>query len=398
MKILHTSDWHLGQSFMGKSRLEEHRLFVSWLANIVEQHHIKAVILAGDVFDTSTPPSYARELYHECVLKLNALNCQFIVVAGNHDSVSVLNESKSLLRTLDTYVVTQPEWAALDNAVIPLRDEQNTLQAMVCAVPFLRARDMVRYEAGQAGDEKQQLLSHQIQHYYRTLFSEAKRLSGDVPIIGTGHFTVLGGQKTESVRDIYVGTLEAFPPSMLPEFDYLALGHIHKPMSVGGNHCWRYSGSPMPMSFDEASSQKSVCVFDTETRDVERIDVPAFRELRSMKGSRDQLIYEIEQLPCSEHLTVWLEITVTEDINLGPFQEQLRQITEHKKIDVVKVRREKRLVDLVDGLAETATLEDVTPVEVFDKLLLEKDVSEERSVELRGLFQQIIMDDEEPNS
>ena len=97
MKILHTSDWHLGQNFYNKSRKNEHELFLHWLLNQIGIHSIDAVIVAGDIFDTSTPPSYAREMYNQFVVEINRLNCQLVILGGNHDSVSVLNETKQLL-------------------------------------------------------------------------------------------------------------------------------------------------------------------------------------------------------------------------------------------------------------------------------------------------------------
>ncbi|WP_417552730.1 exonuclease SbcCD subunit D C-terminal domain-containing protein [Marinomonas fungiae] len=397
MKILHTSDWHLGQSFMGKSRLDEHRLFINWLSATVVEQGIEAVVLAGDVFDTSTPPSYARELYHDCVVQLNKLDCQFIVVAGNHDSVSVLNESKNLLAKLKAYVVTQPAWDNASEAVLELKNQDGTLAALVCAIPFLRARDMVRYEMGQSGAEKQLQLAEQIKRYYLQQFDYAKSISADVPIIGTGHLTMVGGEKTESVRDIYVGSLEALSPSLLPEFDYLALGHIHKPMPVAGNSNWRYSGSPIPMSFDEANSPKSVCIYDTATRVAERLAIPVFRPLKSLKGERNEVIKQIEQLDEPQDLAIWLDITVNEDINLGPFQEKLAQLCEGRNMEIVKVQRTRKAAGLFDGDGETATLEDINPTEVFDRLLLEKEIEPSRANALKQLFTKIVNEQEQPS-
>jgi len=375
---------------MGKSRLEEHRLFIDWLANTVTEHDIGAVIIAGDIFDTSTPPSYARELYHECVLRLHALKCVLIVVAGNHDSVSVLNESKNLLATLDTYVVTQPAWQNGSEAIIELKDGSGSTSALVCAIPFLRARDMVRYEAGQSGTDRSLQLADQIQQYYQQQYDLAKSIHDEVPIIGTGHLTMVGGEKTESVRDIYVGSLESLSPSLLPAFDYLALGHIHKPMPVGGN-----SNSPMPMSFDEANSPKSVCIYDTHLNSVERIAIPVFRKLIQMSGKRSDLLKQIEALEVTERLSVWLDITVNEDINLGPFQEKLAELCDGRPIDIVKVQRARKAATLFDGDGETATLEDITPMEVFERLLTEKDVESSRASTLKSLFSQIINEQED---
>lgn len=389
MKLLHTSDWHLGQNFVGKSRLEEHQRFMAWLEQTVIKHQIDCVILAGDVFDTSTPASYARELYHDCVMMLNKQHCQFIVVAGNHDSVSVLNESKRLLSKLSTYVVTQPAWQDASEAVFELHDAYGDLGAVVCAVPFLRARDMVRHEAGQSGTDRQQDLAEQIQRYYEQQFHYAQSIAGHVPIIGTGHLTMVGGEKTESVRDIYVGSLESLSPNLLPAFDYLALGHIHKPMPIAGNSCWRYSGSPIAMSFDEANIPKSVCIYDTCSREVERIGVPVFRRLLALSGSRTELLQQVEALEDEHELAIWLDITVSEDINLGPFQEALGEVCDGRNIEVVKVQRNRKVANLFADNGETATLEDITPEDVFDRLLKEKEVTPERGEALKQLFADI---------
>ena len=108
MRILHTSDWHLGQSFYGKSRAPEHQAFLSWLLEQVRQHGVDVLLVVGDIFDTGTPPSYARTLYNRFVVELQATGCQLVVLGGNHDSVATLNESRELLACLNTQVVAGP--------------------------------------------------------------------------------------------------------------------------------------------------------------------------------------------------------------------------------------------------------------------------------------------------
>ena len=107
MRIIHTSDWHLGQYFYGKSRANEHQQFLTWLLAQVSIHNIDAIIVAGDIFDTSTPPSYAREMYFDFIAKLHVTDCQLIILAGNHDSVAMLSESQAVLASLSTRVITQ---------------------------------------------------------------------------------------------------------------------------------------------------------------------------------------------------------------------------------------------------------------------------------------------------
>ena len=106
MRILHTSDWHLGQHFMGRTRQAEHRAWCDWLVQTVVEQQADALIIAGDIFDTGTPPSYAREQYNNFIVQMQDSGCQLVILAGNHDSVSMLNESKDLLARMNTHVVS----------------------------------------------------------------------------------------------------------------------------------------------------------------------------------------------------------------------------------------------------------------------------------------------------
>ena len=302
MKILHTSDWHLGQSFFTKSRKNEHAAFLKWLLQQVEVHQIDAIIVAGDVFDTGTPPSYARELYHAFIGELQGMQCTLVVLGGNHDSVSVLNESKALLKYLNSHVIAST-YGELSEQVITLNDRKGQPSAVLCAVPFIRPRDVLVSEAGQSGTDKRQALGDAIKQHYGTLYNEAlslrasmeeKRIkdgsenSAAIPIIATGHLTALGVSQSESVRDIYIGTLEGFDAKGFPPADYIALGHIHRPQKVAKTEHIRYSGSPIPLSFDELNTQKQVVLvtFESEstTPTISTLPVPRFQAMEVIKG------------------------------------------------------------------------------------------------------------------
>ena len=135
MRLLHTSDWHLGQNFYSKSRAAEHDAFLTWLLDRAQEHEVDAIIVAGDIFDTGSPPSYARELYNRFVVQLQQTGCRLVVLAGNHDSVAMLNESRDILAFLHTTVVANAGYAPIE---LPLRD--GTPGAIFCPVPFLRPR------------------------------------------------------------------------------------------------------------------------------------------------------------------------------------------------------------------------------------------------------------------
>ncbi|MDE5192088.1 exonuclease subunit SbcD [Citrobacter freundii] len=131
MRILHTSDWHLGQNFYSKSRAAEHQAFLDWLLETAQSHQVDAIIVAGDIFDTGSPPSYARELYNRFVVNLQQTGCHLVVLAGNHDSVATLNESRDILAFLNTTVV-----ASAGHAPQVLSQRDGTPGAILCPVPF----------------------------------------------------------------------------------------------------------------------------------------------------------------------------------------------------------------------------------------------------------------------
>src|SRR5690554_5244729 len=138
-RLIHTSDWHLGQHFFGKSRLAEHRAFLDWLLEQVQQHQVDAIIIAGDVFDIGSPPSYARELYNRFVVDVQKTGCQLIVLGGNHDSVATLNESRELLAQLNAQVISGVR-ELLEEQVLVLRNRRGEPASFAVPVPFLGRR------------------------------------------------------------------------------------------------------------------------------------------------------------------------------------------------------------------------------------------------------------------
>ena len=179
MRIIHTADWHLGQFFYNKSRAAEHQAFLDWLLIQIEQHQVDALIVAGDLFDTGTPPSYAREMFNRFVVALQPSGCQLIVLAGNHDSVATLNESRELLACLNTRVIATPQ---AESDVIVLTTRQGEPGVRLCAIPYLRPRDILRSRAGQSGRDKQTSLLEAIAHHYQHRVAAARALEPTLPM------------------------------------------------------------------------------------------------------------------------------------------------------------------------------------------------------------------------
>src|SRR5690554_4362821 len=398
MRILHTSDWHLGQHFMGKTRQAEHRAWCDWLVQTVVEQQADALIIAGDIFDTGTPPSYAREQYNRFVVQMQATGCQLVIMAGNHDSVAMLNESKDLLAQLNTYVISSAA-DNLDEQLLPLKKRDGQLGALLCAIPFLRPRDIQRSQAGQSAEDKQSDLQQAIAEHYAQLFAkaEAKRdaLGIPVPIIGTGHLTTVGVSLSESVRDIYVGSLTAFPTDAFPAFDYLALGHIHRPQKVGGLEHIRYSGSPIALSFDESKQQKELLQVDLDANGLQRVEVleiPCFQRLISLSGSLAQLQKQCAELAgqLDPDTVAWLEIQVKVDDYYSDLDERVAALCADLPVEVLRVRRLRG--NKIAGLTRNSgeVLAELSPDEVFAKRLHDEELSDAEIEVLKGLHAQVL--------
>ncbi len=406
MRILHTSDWHLGQHFMGKSREPEHRAFIHWLLETVSKHSVDALIIAGDIFDTGTPPSYARTLYNQFIVDLQKTPCrQLIIVGGNHDSVATLNESRELLACLGTSVIGGISDSPEDQVLI-LKDADGHPGAVVCAIPFIRPRDVLESRAGDSEGDKQQALQNAIAGHYKEVFEKASEHK--LPVIATGHLTTVGGQLTESVREIYIGTLSAFPVSAFPPADYIALGHLHRSQLVSGHEHIRYSGSPIPLSFDETSHDKQVVLVDVSDNGVSAINpvvVPAFRSLNSLKGSLKQiqdqinLISENMLLEENDSLTPWLEIEVAEDDYLSDLQNRVNEMVAGKPLEVLRVRRKRAAGSTGITRTATETLSELSVNDVFRKKLESETISDDKAAALCKAFQDIVHSlEEEPQT
>ena len=272
MKTLHTSDWHLGRSLYGRKRYQEFESFLDWLAQTIEDEKIDALLVAGDVFDTSTPSNRAQALYYRFLHRVAASCCRHIVViAGNHDSPSLLSAPKELLRALDVYVVGSVT-ETLDDEVIVLHKD-NKPEAIVCAVPYLRDKDIRTVEPGETIDDKNAKLIEGLKNHYANVcdIAEQKRAEFksaghvDIPIVAMGHLFTSGGQTVDGdgVRELYVGSLAHVGKDIFPQsIDYLALGHLHVPQVVVGVEHIRYCGSPIPMGYGEATQEKKVVLIE----------------------------------------------------------------------------------------------------------------------------------------
>ncbi len=397
MKILHTSDWHLGRSLYGRKRYDEFASFLDWLADLIVSEGAEALLVAGDVFDTSTPSNRAQKLYYRFLCKVSASCCrQIVVIAGNHDSPSFLNAPKELLRALNVYVVGAISENPEDEVII-LTSPANEAQAIVCAVPYLRDRDIRTVEVGETVADKNAKLIEGVQKHYAEVCrvaEERQREYGDIPIIGMGHLFTTGGKTVDGdgVRELYVGSLAHVGEDIFPDsIDYLALGHLHVPQMVGKSEHIRYCGSPIPMGFGEATQEKRVILvkFDSGTPLISEHPVPCFQDLERISGGIDEISESIHDLKLQAS-NAWLEIEYTGVEIAGNLQELIDEAIADTDMEVRRVKNRRVVEQVLGRSGKEETLDDLDVNDVFIRCLDSHEVTEKERPGLIQSYKEVV--------
>jgi exonuclease SbcD len=399
MKFLHTSDWHLGRSLYGRRRYEEFAALLDWLADQIEQQGVDALLVAGDVFDTSTPSNRAQGLYYRFLCRVANSCCRnIVVIAGNHDSPTFLNAPKELLRALRVYVVGAMT-EHLEDEVIVLTDKEEQPEAIVCAVPYLRDKDIRTVQVGETVEDKSLKLIEGLRNHYTAVCEIAEQRQkqlGNVPIIAMGHLFTAGGKTVEGdgVRELYVGSLAHVNEDVFPAYiDYLALGHLHVAQRVGKSEHLRYSGSPIPMGYGEASQQKKVVLvdLDAKSRTIEELQVPCFQTLEKISGSIEMIEARIGELK-HQNSTAWLEIEYTGHDIIGNLRERIEEALNGSSMEVRRIKN-KLITDRVMGrINDDETLDDLDVIDVFNRCLDAYNVHDEERPGMVQTYKEVIDD------
>jgi exonuclease SbcD len=400
MKILHTSDWHLGKSLYGRKRYDEFKSFLDWLLDVIELEKTDAVLISGDVFDTSTPSNKAQELYYNFISKASGLCKGIVITAGNHDSPTFLNAPKSLLKALKIHV-TGSITKNHEDEIVVLEDNKIPF-AIICAVPYLRDRDIRTVETGETADDKNlKLISGIKEHYEKICFlakqkQEQLKTKGfdNIPIICMGHLFAAGGTTIEGdgVRELYVGSLARTGTDIFPDFiDYTALGHLHIPQKVSGKENVRYCGSPIPMGFGEALQDKKIIIaeFKDKTPKINEILIPCFQELVKIKGSIDEISEKIEELKAKKS-SAWLEIEYTGSEVSGNLRQSIEEKIENTDMEIRRIKNKKIIESLKSSAKHEQTLDDLDVNQVFEKCLEAFEVNPEDKNDLISAYNHIV--------
>ncbi|MBE6384523.1 MAG: exonuclease subunit SbcD [Lentisphaerae bacterium] len=388
MKILHTSDWHLGAVLRQEKRYDEFDKFLAWFLEILKEEKIDVLLIAGDVFDTSAPSNRAAEQYYSFLAQVRDTGVKKVIVtAGNHDSASFLDAPKSVLKFLKVHTIgkANPDF---HDQIIPL-EENDSVCAVVCAVPFLRDRDIRQTMPGENVETLEKKRREAVIAYYKGICARAAELHPGVPQIVTGHFFATGGKVSDS---LFTGNLSNISVSELPDgISYLALGHLHTPQNVGGKENYRYSGSPLKMSFGDNDAKKEILILDTGAleKTPQSISVPEFQKMAHIEGDMEQIKAKILELGTSAE-SIWLSV-----LNTGPFvgnlQAELNDLCKNTLLKVLICQNQaKNPVSAVRRSSAIRELSKVTPETVFCDYLKEKEVAEDTQVQLIAAFRQIV--------
>jgi exonuclease SbcD len=317
MRLLHTSDWHLGRSFHRESLHEAQRVFLDHLVKVVESEGVDAVLVAGDVYDRALPGLEAVALFDEVLHRLADLDVPTVFISGNHDSARRLGVASGLIQRAGIHLRTDP--GAVASPVL-LSDEHG--EVAVYGLPYLEPL-LVRERYGLERGGHAAVLGAALQEVRADL---AGRPAGTRSVV-LAHAFVTGGAPSDSERDIAVGGVASVPSELFDGIDYVALGHLHGAQTLAPH--LRYSGSPLAYSFSEARQRKTMWLVDLAADGsvaAERIDCPVPRELAPLRGTLAELLSDEEY---AQYEDCWVQATLTDPVRPAEPMEQLRRRFPH---------------------------------------------------------------------
>lgn len=395
MKILHTSDWHIGKQLHKYDLSEDLDLFFGWLIDYIESENIDVLLVSGDIFDQANPSQAAYKQYYDLLKTLIHLDCKIILTGGNHDSAAVLNAPAELLKAFDISVIGGAT-NEIDEMFIEV--EKNNEKIVVAAIPFLKDRDIRKSVAGETYATKIEQIKSGLQSYFSNVNTHYKNnYSGEVFFV-MGHLYVQGSEISESERDIQIGNqagVEAYMFEGVP--NYVALGHIHKPQVVSREHNIHYCGSPIPLSFSEKKDQKQINVITVENNKIAEVDIvliPKNRNLVAFEGSLEEVRNKLNNYSETTTLMSLAEIIVTEETESLERRQAFEELINSQpegNIEIVKSRLNfnSKIRGASDAFAVGTNVADVTPMQMFEKKL-ELQSGLENTEELKNAFRELL--------
>lgn len=395
MKILHTSDWHIGKQLHKYDLSEDLDLFFGWLIDYIETENIDVLLVSGDIFDQANPSQAAYKQYYDLLKRLINLDCKIILTGGNHDSAAVLNAPAELLKAFDISVIGGSMEEMSDMFITV---EKNDEKIVVAAIPFLKDRDIRKSAAGETYATKIEQIKSGLHTYFSNINTHYKDNHSEEVFIVMGHLYVQGSEISDSERDIQIGNqagVEAHMFGGIPH--YVALGHIHKPQVISQEQNIHYCGSPIPLSFSEKEDCKQINVITIEDNKIARVEIvpiPKHRNLITFEGNLHEVENYLNNYSEETTLMSLAEIIVNEEnesLERRQAFEALINSRPEGNIEIVKSRLnfKSKIRGASDAFAVGTNVADVTPMQMFEKKL-ELESGLENTEELKNAFREIL--------
>lgn len=393
MRLLHTSDWHLGQTLHNYERSYEHQCFLDWLLDTIVAEQADALLIAGDVFDTANPSASAQKQLYRFLqqARARAPGLDIVIIAGNHDSPGRLEAPGPLLEDHGTSVIGHIVRSAdgdidLERLVVPLHDRSGAVQAWCLAIPFLRPGDVPRPSApDDAAAPGDPYLAGISLLYQQTYAIAAARCQNGQAIVAMGHCHMVDGTASlESERRIVIGGTEALPATMFdPSIAYAALGHLHLAQRVGHKDHLRYCGSPLPLSFSEVAYRHQVLRVDlagATPASVTPLMVPRAVELLRVPAKPaplDEVLAALGALELPDlapHAQPFLEVRVLLDAPEPGLRGRIETAIAGKPVRLAKIEPTRKMDGAGEGQGAMSLdqLAQLQPDDIFRRLYLQK--------------------------
>ena len=409
-RILHTSDWHLGQTFHGFERTWEHERFLAWLLETVVAREVDALLVSGDVFDTPNPSSAAQRQWFDFLVAVTRERpgCDVVATSGNHDSPQRLDAPEALTRALGLHIVGSARDAGgvFDAArlVVPLgKGSEGGVWGHVAAIPFLRGDDLGTLTELHADDGYVQLTRRR----HGAVFDElASRAAPGHARFAMAHGVVVGEESaSRSEREIRIGNVGGVPVDVFPaDLTYVALGHLHRPQRAGGRESVQYAGSPLPLHVSEAEYAHRAVLVTVEGGalcEMESVPVPKSVPVVRVPSagtsmSPDEVLAELRLLPSRASLPEaqqpYLDVRFLRAAPRPRFVEEVTAAIEGKGYRITTVRPEELDPKPPVPGEEVAEreLDDLTPDEVFLELYGRKYPDQKPSADLLRAFGELV--------
>lgn len=395
MKILHTSDWHIGKQLHKFDLSEDLDLFFEWLIAYIKNESIDVLLVSGDIFDQANPSQAAYKQYYDVLKQLINLDCKIILTGGNHDSASVLNAPAELLKAFDISVIGG---STDDIADMFIEIERKNEKLVVAAIPFLKDRDIRKSAAGESYATKIEQIKSGLQSYFSKINAHYTDHHNNEVFIVMGHLYVQGSEISESERDIQIGNqagVEAHMFEGIPH--YVALGHIHKPQVISLEHNIHYCGSPIPLSFSEKEDCKQINVITVENQQIAQLDIvaiPKHRNLITFEGTLQEVADHINAYSEATTLMSLAEIIVNEDTESLDKRQAFEDLIDSQSNPNLKIVKSRLIFKSLirgasDAFAVGTDVADVTPMQMFEKKL-ELQSGLANTEELKNAFREIL--------